>query len=79
MIAREIRPGVVILVREDDAWAEFLFGSVPRWDEPYEPVAIQPGSDLLCLVEDRSVRDIETVQNSASRPGTSAPWIAPSR
>jgi hypothetical protein len=56
MIPREIRPGVFILVSEQEAWDELMTGRRPCVQESSRSVVIEPGSDVLCLVEDQSVR-----------------------
>ncbi|MBM4398033.1 MAG: hypothetical protein FJ087_20395 [Deltaproteobacteria bacterium] len=57
MIPREIRPGVVVLVSEEEAWAELLTGARPRVEESRTRIVVKPGDDALCLVEDRGVTD----------------------
>jgi hypothetical protein len=55
MLAREIYPGALILVDEETAWKELLFGFRPTLPHTAETMAIYPGSDSLCLVEDLSI------------------------
>lgn len=56
MLTREVFPGIFVLVDEDTAWRELLFGVPAVVTDQREPVMIKPGSNTLCLVEDLSIR-----------------------
>ncbi|HNT27495.1 MAG TPA: hypothetical protein PKH10_04860 [bacterium] len=57
MIPREVAPGVIILISEEDAWREFLFG-IPA-PNPLSSksghIVVKPGDNALSLVPDLAV------------------------
>jgi len=55
MIPREIKPGVLILVSEEDVWEELLTGRKVDFETSVAPFVVRPGSDALCIVDDLSV------------------------
>jgi hypothetical protein len=71
MIARQIAPGIVVYVSEDDVWRELLLGERPR--VPTSPGAdrlwVMPDNQKLSLVEEMAVSVSAAGQHEPPLPG----------
>jgi hypothetical protein len=52
MIARQVEPGLIVYVSEDDAWRELLFGARPTVPSTNERVWVSSDNERLSLVEE---------------------------
>ena len=67
MIPRQLRPGQIVLVDENEAWREILVpGSRPTIPEPQDWTPVFPGDDALCVVRDLSADEESNGRYSAA-------------
>ncbi len=55
MIARELSPGVVVFVTEDDAWRELLLGEQPQLPSDDDVIWVGPENQKLSLVDELAI------------------------
>jgi hypothetical protein len=60
MIPRQLAPGLVVYVTEEEAWRELLLGERPHLPSSSEPLWVSPSNTKLSLVKELALRPGQT-------------------